>query len=220
MRVFPLLAAPLAVLLIACGASTSGNSSSAGAAAGGTVQATAPATVKAGETLTLTESVFGSSTKVSITLSNVRAGVKPSNQFDKPQKGQYIVADVAVVVNEGKFSISSGSFKLVAADGTAYNTTFMTGVNDLERAGPHTRPEVLGVRGVRRHEGRREGCEGGADKPPRRRRRRLLDDLRGQSSRSSFFFFSSSFSRWVASSRARTAARIRTWFSLSAIFTA
>jgi hypothetical protein len=49
--------------------------------------------------------------------------VKLTNQFEKAQNGQFIVADVAVVVNEGKFSISSGSSKLVAADGNAFNWT-------------------------------------------------------------------------------------------------
>ncbi|MFI5906225.1 DUF4352 domain-containing protein [Dactylosporangium sp. NPDC051541] len=128
-RVFAAVAAaPLAGLVLACGAGTSGTSTSGDAAPAATTQAVT--TVKVGEVLNLTEDMFGSKTRVAITLTNVRA-VKPSNQFDKPDNGQYIVADVAVVVNEGKFSISSGSFKLVAADGNAYNSTFMTGLKDL-----------------------------------------------------------------------------------------
>lgn len=125
------LAAPLAAFVLACGAATSGTSSSGAQGQPAGQAKPSPATVKAGETLHLVESVLGTSTKVDITLANVRTNVKPSNQFDKAQKGQFIVVDVQVVVNEGKFSISSGSFKLVAADGTAYNTSFMTGVNDL-----------------------------------------------------------------------------------------
>jgi hypothetical protein len=129
--VVAVLAAPLAALVIACGAST-GSSTSAGAGGAAPPAASkAPTTVKAGETMTLTESIFGTNTSAAITLTNVRAGVKPSNQFDKAKNGQFIVADVSVLVKEGKFSISSGSFKFVAADGTAYDSTFMTGVNDL-----------------------------------------------------------------------------------------
>jgi hypothetical protein len=132
-RIFSVVvAAPLAALVLACGAGASGTSTSAGNAASGAAAAPkAVTTVKAGEALNLTEDMFGSKTRVTITLTNVRYGVKPSNQFDKAKNGQFIVADVAVLVNEGKFSISSGSFKLVAADGNAFNATFMTGLKDL-----------------------------------------------------------------------------------------
>jgi hypothetical protein len=88
------------------GAGTSGTSTSAGNAASGAATQKTVAAVKAGEALNLTEDMFGSKTRVTITLTNVRYGVKPSNQFEKAQNGQFIVADVAVVVNEGKFSIS------------------------------------------------------------------------------------------------------------------
>ena len=123
---------PLAVLVIACGAGTkTGTSSAPGGGAQAATTAAEPTTVKAGQPLTLTESVLGSDTVATITLSNVKYGVKSSNQFDKPEKGQFITADVTVSVSKGKFSISSGSFKLVAKDGTAYDTTFMSDVQDL-----------------------------------------------------------------------------------------
>ncbi len=129
-----IVAVPLAVLTLACGVST-GSSTSAGAGGGNGVvedEQRAVSTVKAGETLELVEDFLGSKTRVSITLSNVRYNAKSSSQYDKPKEGQFIVADVAVLVNEGKFSISGGSFKLVAADGTAYNTTYMTGLKSLD----------------------------------------------------------------------------------------
>lgn len=128
---------PLVALAIACGAGTSTRSggvqsdTAAGSAAPGesaAAEQTGPATVKIGEPLTLTEDVFGSKTVAVITLSNFKTGYKSGNQFDKSQKGQYVIADIAVAVTAGKFSISSGDFKLVAADGTAYDPTYVSTV--------------------------------------------------------------------------------------------
>lgn len=125
---------PLAALAIGCGA---GASTSGGAQPqeGGTTASAAsspekagPTTVQIGQPLTLTEELLGSKTVAVITLSNLRVGFKPGNQFDKPQRGQFIVADVAVNVTAGKFSLGSGDFKLVAADGTAHETTFISTV--------------------------------------------------------------------------------------------
>jgi hypothetical protein len=121
-----LLAVPLAGLVLACGAGTSGSSSSAGGAGdGGAKPATknAPASVAAGQTLTLTETIISTKTVVEITLTNVKYGVKSKNQFSKPDKGQFVTADVSVLVKEGKYSINSSMFKLVGADGTAYDST-------------------------------------------------------------------------------------------------
>lgn len=112
--------------------SSGASSTGAGAAAGNpAATSAAPSTVKVGETLNLVEQVFGSATKASITLTNLKTKVKSTDGFSKPAKGQFITADVAVVVTEGKFSINSSSFKLVAADGTAYDTTIALNGKDL-----------------------------------------------------------------------------------------
>jgi hypothetical protein len=129
-----LLAVPLAAFVIACGASSTGSSSSAGSAGDGGAKAdtkNAPVTVKAGEVMTLTETIITTKTVVEITLTNVKVGVKSGNQFIKPAKGQFITADVSVLVKEGKYSINSSMFKLVGADGTAYDSTVALDGKDL-----------------------------------------------------------------------------------------
>lgn len=127
-----LLAVPLAAFILACG-STGSSTSAGGSGNSGAKEATknAPVTVKAGETMTLTESFLGTKTVVEITLTNVKANVKAKDQFSKPQKGQYITADVTAVVKEGKYSINGTDFKLVAADGTAYDSTIALDGKDL-----------------------------------------------------------------------------------------
>ncbi len=129
------VAALFLAFTIGCGAGDTGSSTSSGD--GGTSAATsaasknAPATVAAGQPMTLTESLFGQKTVVTITVSNVQTNVKSGNQFIKASNGQFITADVLVEVKEGKYSITSGSFKLVGADGTAYNPTTMLNSKDL-----------------------------------------------------------------------------------------
>jgi len=125
--VIALAAIPFVVAVLACGAGSTGSSTSGGGGNGGTTAPAknAPVTVKAGEPMTLTESVFGSKSVVAITLTNVKYNVKSGNQFVKATKGQFITADVTAEVKEGKFSINSSQFKLVAADGTAYDSTTM-----------------------------------------------------------------------------------------------
>ncbi len=128
----------LIVLSIACGLGDSDTGSSTSGGGGSTSSGTAaseaknqPVTVAVGQPMTLTESLLGSKTVVVVTLSNLRTNVKSGNQFVKPSKGQFIVADVAVEVREGKYSISSGQFKLVAADGTAFDSTTLLDSKDL-----------------------------------------------------------------------------------------
>lgn len=127
------LLSALALLALGCGAgaSTQAGSSGTGAGAPAAAETKAPTTVKVGETLTLVEDVLGAKTTVEITVSKLRANVKSGNQFIKPGKGQFVVVDVAVLVREGKFSINSSSFKLVAADGTAYDSTLTIAGSDL-----------------------------------------------------------------------------------------
>ncbi|GAA3295683.1 DUF4352 domain-containing protein [Dactylosporangium vinaceum] len=90
-----------------------------------------PATVKAGETLQLKESLLGTTTVVDVTVTNVKYNVKSADGFSKPGKGQFVTADVQVLVRQGKYSISSGSFKLVAKDGTAFDSTIALDGKDL-----------------------------------------------------------------------------------------
>lgn len=127
-----ILAIPLVGLTIACGSSTSSTSSKDTSSKAGDKKTEAPQvqTVAAGQPLILTEKILGSTTKVTVTLSNPRVK-KPANEYDTPNKGQYFAVDVAVVVSEGKFSISSGEFKMVAADGTAYDSTITSDVQML-----------------------------------------------------------------------------------------
>ena len=125
-------AVPLAVLLLGCGlGSKSDTGSSAGDSGKGGSKVT---TVKAGQPITVKDSVLGSDTTATVTLSNVKLAVQPEDDAEAPEKGQYITADVAVTVSKGKYSISSSSFKLVASDGTTYDTTFLSDVQDLSAA--------------------------------------------------------------------------------------
>ncbi len=124
-----LILVPLAVIGLACSGG-SGSSTSGGEAAK-PAEVKAVASVAAGQPLTLTETILGSKTVVVVTLANVKFGVKSGNEFVKASKGQFITADVTVVVNEGKYSINSSMFKLVAADGTAYDSTTMLDQKDL-----------------------------------------------------------------------------------------
>jgi hypothetical protein len=122
------IVAPLAALALglACGAGDKQGTSTSGdetaGPAGGTAQAAKAATVAVGQPLTMTREFLGSKVVAVITVSNVRP-FKSKNEFQKPTKGQFLVADVAVSVNEGKFTLTQGSFKVVAADGTVYDTT-------------------------------------------------------------------------------------------------
>ena len=114
---------PLAALALACGAGDSGTTTSGSDNGGGTGAAKEKAaTVQAGQPLTMTRDILGTKVVAVITVSNVRP-VKPSNQFNKPAKGQFLVADVAVQVTEGKFTLTQGSLKVVGVDGTVYDST-------------------------------------------------------------------------------------------------
>lgn len=119
--------------VLACGANsdTGSSTSSGGDAQTATEAKNTPVTVAAGQPMTLTENVLGSKTVVVITLTNVKYNVKSGNQFIKPSKGQFITADVTAEVKEGKFSIFGGMFKLVGADGTAYDASTMLDSKDI-----------------------------------------------------------------------------------------
>ena len=122
---------PLAALALACGAGDSGTTTSGSDNGGGTGAAKEKAaTVQAGQPLTMTRDILGSKTVATITVAKVRA-VKPPNDFQKPAKGQFLVADVSVQVSEGKLTLTQGSFKLVGADGTVYDTTMTVVQPDL-----------------------------------------------------------------------------------------
>jgi hypothetical protein len=124
-------AIPFATFALACGAgSKSGTTSSTGDAA---KPATTPsvATVRAGQPLTLKQSVLGSDTVAVVTVASVKYGVKDPSGFSKPAKGQFISATVSVSVSAGKYTINSSSFKLVASDGTAYDATLALDGHDL-----------------------------------------------------------------------------------------
>jgi hypothetical protein len=75
-----------------------------------------------GQPLTMTRDFLGTKVVAVITVANVRP-VKAPNQFQKPAKGQFLAADVAVTVQEGKFTLTQGNLKIVAADGTVFDTT-------------------------------------------------------------------------------------------------
>jgi hypothetical protein len=124
-KLVAILAAPLAAFLLACGSSASDSKADKPAASPSPVT-----TVKVGEALTLTTDILGTKTRLKITLSNLRVA-KPKNSFEKPSNGQFLVADVAAEVLEGKVSVGSSSFKFVAADGVAYNSGYMSDVKDF-----------------------------------------------------------------------------------------
>jgi len=121
-----------ATLALACGSGSGGSSTTGGdSAPGAATPSKVPVTVPAGQPMTLTEELFNSKTVVVVTLTNVKAGVKSGNQFVKPSKGQFITADVTAEVRDGKYSVNSSMFKLVGADGTAYDTTTMLDRQDI-----------------------------------------------------------------------------------------
>ncbi len=136
------------VLALACsgtgddGASTSGQPDSAGAAAapGSPTTAKQVATVAAGQPLTLTEEFLGTKSVVVLTLSNVKAGVRSGNQFVKPGRGQFITADVLAEVREGKVTVNSSMFKLVAADGTAFDAGVASFLDKQDLSGTDLTP--------------------------------------------------------------------------------
>jgi hypothetical protein len=117
---------PLAALALACGGNGKSGTETSGdetaGPAGGTAQAAKATTVQVGQPLTMTREFLGSKVVAVITVANVRV-VKAKNEFQKAAKGQFLVADVAVQVNEGKFTLTQGSFKLVGTDGTVFDTT-------------------------------------------------------------------------------------------------
>ncbi len=118
------ITASLAALAVglACGAGDQGTTTSGDEDNGPAGTANAPATVPVGQPLTMTRDFLGSKVVAVITVANVRP-FKSKNQFQTPAKGQFLVADVAVQVQEGKFTLTQGSFKLVGADGTVFDTT-------------------------------------------------------------------------------------------------
>jgi hypothetical protein len=124
-RVATLLAIPTALLALACGAGQQGTSTSAGDAGNTGAEAAKPAevaTVAAGQPLNYKRTILTTTTAATITVSNPRV-VKSDNQFIKPDKGQHYAVDVSIQVTEGKMMLTQGSFKLVAADGTVFDTT-------------------------------------------------------------------------------------------------
>lgn len=122
-RTLSLVLTPLAALALACGAGDSGTTTSGDTPADGSGKAgPKAATVQVGQPLTMTRDILGTKVVAVITVTNVRP-VKASNQFQKPAKGQFLAADVAVTVQEGKFTLTQGSLKVVAADGTVYDST-------------------------------------------------------------------------------------------------
>jgi hypothetical protein len=129
-----LFAVPVIAFLLACGAGGgSGTTTEAGTGQSAAADAAKPAvaTVAVGQPLTMNRNILGTKTSATITVSNPRYGVKSGNQFQKAEKGQFIVVDVAVQVIEGKLTLTQGSFKLVGADGTVYDTTLPVVEPDL-----------------------------------------------------------------------------------------
>ena len=84
--------------------------------------------------MTLTETILGSRTVAIVAVTNVQFGVDSGDDFVEPAKGQFVTADVTAEVKEGKYSISPGDFKLVAADGTAYDSTTLLDSKDISAA--------------------------------------------------------------------------------------
>jgi hypothetical protein len=119
----------LAALGIACGSgsgdttgSVDGSAPSAGADDG-------PVTAAIGQTVTLTNSLLGSTDKVEVTLANPQQFTEDpeSSGFLKPDNGIYLVLDATVVCDEGTYLASPFSFTFVGADGTAYDTAITVG---------------------------------------------------------------------------------------------
>lgn len=117
-KTWSLLAVPAVALLVAC--STGSSQSTAKPAV----------TVAPGQTITITDRL-GVKTVIAFTISDVKVNVVSQSGFDKPRNGQYITANALVVVQEGQTTVSSGRFKFVAADGTEYSPTLISGQKDL-----------------------------------------------------------------------------------------
>lgn len=124
---YTLAAVPLLALALACGAAgtdeTTTSAPDAAAGSGNAAKAAAVTAVAVGQPLQLNRNFLGSKTVATVTVSKPRYNVKSGNQFIKPTRGQFIVVDVAIQSVEGKITLTQGSFKLVGADGSVYDTT-------------------------------------------------------------------------------------------------
>jgi hypothetical protein len=122
----------LAALGIACGVGSGQTSSSAGGDSagpdvvpvtdgGGAPAEEGPVTVALGQTVTLTNTFLGNTTKLEVTLDDPRQD--PGGQFLGPQHGLYYAVRVTIVCAEGSYTANPGGFKFVAADGTVFDWT-------------------------------------------------------------------------------------------------
>jgi hypothetical protein len=111
----PLIIAGVALLVLACGTSTKKGSGKAPAQAPTTPPVAT--TVKIGETMTMTRDMLGQKTTVDILVSNLRTNANSGNQFMTPDKGQFVVVDVAITCKAGKYDANPYSFKFVGPDG-------------------------------------------------------------------------------------------------------
>ncbi len=115
----------LAALGLACGSAGTGTTTSAG---DGGIQAAATEAPKVvavaiGKPMKIDRDILGSKTSATITVNQVTPGL--TDDFMKPERGQYIAAFVSVQVHVGKYTPSATDYKLVAKDGNVYEAIIL-----------------------------------------------------------------------------------------------
>lgn len=122
------LAALLAVVAIACSSGTSSTVSGNGGSGGPGNGDSGPVTAAMGQTVTLKSG----DDVVDMTLSDPKQYSKDPKYGQKPQHGVYLTIAVTVQCKSGSHFGSTGEFKLVAADGTAYQADLGVGFDTLD----------------------------------------------------------------------------------------
>jgi hypothetical protein len=135
MRKPVLIAAAVGVFAVAgvsaCGTGTTtskaSDSSDSSSASVETVKEQGPTTAKVGKTIELSSDLLGEKTAASVTVANPKTyTVEPGEYGSKPEKGVYLVVDVAVVGKEGAYNANPYNFKFVAADGSVTEQAFVS----------------------------------------------------------------------------------------------
>lgn len=116
-----LTGALVALTLIACGGGDGGTKATPGGtpAPGVSAAAATATTVKLGQSLNLTSTLLGGTTRVTITVSEAKTRDK-DEYGSRPEHGKFLTVKVAIVVTEGTYLANGFSFKVVAADGNVY----------------------------------------------------------------------------------------------------
>jgi hypothetical protein len=79
-----------------------------------------PATVKVGQGIDMKSS----RTETKVTVKTVKKA-KSNNQFDDAKRGQFVAVNVDIFATKGSTDLGPSNFRLIAADGTVYQSEFL-----------------------------------------------------------------------------------------------